>query len=363
MDVAFVSLFREGRRQFEYVDTKSAYCPLQPGQSNALWVSACSWVVDGRLPSLIPVAADVPEMKLLAPPGNLPVGAQVCVPLRRADGEAFGSVCCFSHEPDPTLRERDLDLVRMFASVIEAHLSALTLGTDLTTRALLEQVLDDCGPRMALQPIVHLPTGELWGLEALARFPEHDGWDSARWFAEAEAQGLASQVELCAVRASLRTLPLLTDGVRLTLNVSAQSLLHPELVGLLTAEHAPRLVVEVTERHRVADFDDLADHLAELRAAGVWLALDDAGSGWAGLADIERLQPEVLKLDHELVHDIAACPARQAMVEAMLGLARRMEAVVVAEGLEREADRVALVDLGVEYAQGFLLGRPTFDIG
>ena len=363
MDVAFVARFRGGRRVVEYVDKRAAFCPLHPGDDDALEVTLCGWVAHGRLPELMPDVRALPEAAQLPTPRGLPVGAQISVPLHRSSGELLGTLCCFSHEADPSLRERDLEVVRMFAGVVERHLEALAVDAEASCRrGRVEDVLRDGGPRIALQPIVHVDTGKLRAYEALARFPEHIGWEPSRWFAEAGRLGLGSALETSALRAALRSLPLLPPGALLAINVSAPTLLHPEVVELLTGEHAQRLVVELTERTGIEDLDDLADSLVELRTAGALLAMDEAGCSWAGLEHIERLQPEVLKLQAELVRDIAVHPARQAMVEAMLGLARRIGAEVVAEGVRSSQDLYALADLGVDYAQGDLIGPASFAV-
>ena len=87
--------------------------------------------------------------------------------------------------------------------------------------------------------------------------------------------------------------------------------------------------------------------------------MDDAGSGWAGLEHILQLQPEVLKLDRALVARVDRHPGRQAMIEAMVGFADRMGALLVAEGVETVEESACLTSLGVVYGQGYLLGRPT----
>jgi len=363
MDAAFVARFRSERRVVEYVDKRAAFCPLHPGDDDALEVTLCGWVAHGRLPELMPDVRALPEAAQLPTPRGLPVGSQISVPLHRASGELLGTLCCFGHEADPSLRRRDLELVRMFAGVVERHLEALTVDAEASCRrGRVEDVLRHGGPRIAMQPIVHVDTGRLRAYEALPRFPEPVGWEPARWFAEAAQLGLGSALETSTLRAALRSLPLLPPGALLAVNVSAATLLHPEVVELLTGEHAQRLVVELTERTGIEDLDDLADSLAELRTAGALLALDDAGSSWAGLEHIERLQPEVLKLQAELVRDIAVHPARQAMVEAMLGLSRRIGAEVVAEGVRSPQDLYALADLGVDYAQGDLIGPAAFTV-
>jgi EAL domain-containing protein (putative c-di-GMP-specific phosphodiesterase class I) len=117
--------------------------------------------------------------------------------------------------------------------------------------------------------------------------------------------------------------------------------------------------VEVTEHSPVEDYDALLAVLDVLRAAGVLLAVDDAGAGYASLRHVLRLRPDVIKLDIALVAGVHTDLARQALVAAMVGFAAATGARLVAEGVEEAAEAAVLRELGVEYAQGHLYGRPA----
>jgi EAL domain-containing protein (putative c-di-GMP-specific phosphodiesterase class I) len=363
MEVAFVGRFDDGRRWFDYVDAAADFCPVQPGTSDAREDSYCARVVDGRLPELVRDASLEPAVADLAVTWELPVGAHLSVPLRRASGDVLGTLCCFSREPDPDLRERDVKTMRMFADMVSTHLESLVEQEDIVreTRKRVSEVLAGGGPRMAMQPIVHVASGHVYGYEALARFPGHLDWAPDRWFAEATDVGLGAELEASAIRSALEALSRIPPTATMSVNVSARVLPQDEVVELLTGVHAGRLVVELTEHSRIDSYDSLADHLGAIRAAGGRIAVDDAGSGYAGLEHILELQPDVLKLDRFLVHGVATHPGRQAMVESLVGFARRVGAAVVAEGVETATDLQALADLEVTYAQGYHLGRPSLE--
>jgi EAL domain-containing protein (putative c-di-GMP-specific phosphodiesterase class I) len=363
MDVAFVGRFEEGRRWFDYVDADTGFCPVQPGQSDPLEDTYCARVADGRLPELIPDVATEPEAAGLPITEELSIGTYLSVPLLRASGDLFGTLCCFSREPAPDLRERDVRTMRMFAEVVATHLESLVAREDLVreARAHVSAILERGGPRMAMQPIVNLASGEVYGYEALSRFPGGVGWTPDRWFAEAAGVGLGAELEASAIHAALGVLPRLPSGATMSVNISAASLPHRDVAAMLTGEQAGRLVVEVTEHTKVESYLKLGGHLRAIRAAGARVAVDDAGSGYAGLQHILELQPDVLKLDRVLVHGVARHPARQAMVEALVAFSRRVGAALVAEGVETESDLRALRDLEVGYAQGYYLGRPSFE--
>ena len=361
MEVAFVGRFGHGRRWFEYVSTDASFCPVQPGGSDRLEDSYCARVVDGRAPGLMTDAREEPSVADLAATFAMPVGAHLSVPLHLEDGSVFGTLCCFSRQPDPELRERDLDVLTMVADVLGGHLGFLLEHEQTFSLALdrVTGVLAGDGPAMALQPLVDLRGGRVVGYEALARFPEEAGWTPDRWFAEAGALGLGPQLEGAAVRSALRLLPDLPPGTSMAVNLSPEALCSDDRIVDRLADSSPhRVVVELTEHARVAYSQQLTDRLVALREAGIRIAVDDAGSGYAGLEHILHLGPEVLKLDRVLVQGIAAHPGRQAMCEAMVRFTQRTGAELVAEGVETDADLEELRRLGVGLAQGFLLGRP-----
>ena len=96
-----------------------------------------------------------------------------------------------------------------------------------------------------------------------------------------------------------------------------------------------------------------------LRAAGVRVAIDDAGAGFASLRHILKLRPDLIKLDMSLIRDINLDPFKQALATSLISFAEKSNAMIVAEGIESEAELSMLVELGVGYGQGFFLGEPV----
>lgn len=358
MEVAFVGRVAEGTRVFEVVDSSPDFRPFEVGDSDPLEESYCGRVLDGRVPSLLVDAQADRRVSDLPVTRELPIGTHLSVPIR-AGGEVYGTLCCFSRTVVDDVSPRDLDVLKMFADIVGMHLQPVldrargTAGEKQRVRSLL----DGGGPAVALQPIVELATDSVYGYEALARFRE--GGSPREWFLAAERVGLGPELEAAAVRNALELLPRLAPGTTLAVNVSATALMvSPEILAMFTPAVGERLVLEITEHERVPDPVSVRERLAAVRAAGVRVAVDDAGSGFAGLEHILMLGPEVLKLDRALVDGIAADTARQAMCEAMVSFCRRTDAMIVAEGVEEAADLVALRGLGVTHAQGYLLGRP-----
>ena len=228
--------------------------------------------------------------------------------------------------------------------------------------------LPDCRPLLAdpddltlvFQPIVDLAAATVAGYEALARFPGSAGPDV--WFAAAAEAGLAAELEALAIHKALAAVPSLPPDTFLTVNVSPHILgSAPVQDALATRPGLQRVVVELTEHTPVHDLAALRRQCDGLRRRGALIALDDAGSGYSGLQQLAALRPQVVKLDRALVSDADTDPVRVALAEMLGEFAGRIDAWLLAEGIETQAELAAFAQLGVPLAQGWLLGRPTPD--
>lgn len=368
MDVAFVATVRDGCRFFDYVDAvpdEAIDSPDDlPGGGDRLEDTYCGRVIAGRIPQLIPDATREPGVADLPVTFEAPIGAHLSVPLRRSTGEPIGTLCCFSHEADHTLRERDLRLIRLFADLVGSHLEAM-LRHEERVGVVRERVLDlvaQGGPTIALQPVVDLTTRDVVGYEALARFPasgpaDEPAWPPSQWFAEATAVGMGPHLETAAVTNALALMESLPAGTTLSVNVAAASLAHRTLLDLLMT--APGLMVEITEHTKILSYQALGRSLAQLRAAGLVVAVDDAGVGYAGLEQIVALAPDVVKLDRTMVTGIRDDPLRRALARGLASFAASAGVRLIAEGVESDADVEALREIGIPLGQGYHLGRPT----
>ena len=361
MDIAFVSEFRDERRVFRNVDSAMTACPIRVGSDDPLEDSYCARVVDGRLPELMQDARTVPAAAALPVTDQLPVGAHLSVPLRLSDGRIYGTFCCFSSTPDPSLNERDLTVMRVFAELatrrIEADLEA-EARTALVS-GWLRAVERGQGVMIAFQPIVALARGRAAGYEALARFTTEPVRPLAAWFAEADGAGLGANLDLALVRKSLSHLPDLPKDAYLSVNVAPSTVTSGLLAPLLESVPSARIVLEITEHAIVESYEELTVALGELRRRGVRVAVDDAGAGYASLRHILQLQPEVIKLDVSLTRGIDRDPGLRALASALLAFAKEMGSTIVAEGVETSTQLTTLRSVGVTHAQGYHLGRPA----
>lgn len=226
----------------------------------------------------------------------------------------------------------------------------------------IEQVLfDDALLSAVYQPIVRIDSGQITGVEALSRFHGEPRRGPDVWFAEAAEVGLDRDLEMLAICRAAAAITALSDDHYLTLNASAATLCTEELLRFVHEAGVPaeRIVFELTEHAVVGDYDELINQLAKLRRLGVRLAIDDAGAGYASLRHILRLRPDFIKLDRALISNIDTDPVRRALTAAMVSFASEVGATLIAEGVEQHNELEALYSVGVRYAQGYLLGRPS----
>jgi hypothetical protein len=119
------------------------------------------------------------------------------------------------------------------------------------------------------------------------------------------------------------------------------------------------LVIELTEQTPVGSYVDLEPDLNQLRAAGALIAVDDAGAGYAGLRHLPALRPALIKIDRELIQDVDRDEAKRALIGMLGSFASRVDAWILAEGVERVEELDALVSLGVPLVQGYCVARPA----
>jgi len=218
------------------------------------------------------------------------------------------------------------------------------------------------------QPVWGTRRTNIVALEALAR--PVDGFGPGgpeRFFADAERLGLAHAFDQRMLRHSLshvarwRAQGIVT--VPVAVNLSAQSLSRATLVddieGLLamTSTEPHDLILEVTEDAIIPDLEATAARLGRLRELGVGIAIDDFGTGYSSLAYLARLPFDILKIDRQLVSNIDSDHTNRSIVETVIRLAEVLGVSVIAEGVEREAERHELEQIGCTMVQGFLLAR------
>ena len=212
-------------------------------------------------------------------------------------------------------------------------------------------------PVMYLQPVVDLATGQTVAAEALARFPEAPELPVGSVFARAHAVGGGVALEARCVRAALDMLADVPPGVDLAINISPDALEHPLMQEALRGSLAG-VILEITEQP-AADLGRLSEALTRLRMRGARIAVDDVTTGHAGLMRLADLRPDIIKIDRGAVRAVGAGTEHVAVVEALVSLGRRLDCLVLAEGVECLDDLALLADLDVDLVQGWAIASPA----
>jgi predicted signal transduction protein with EAL and GGDEF domain len=224
--------------------------------------------------------------------------------------------------------------------------------------------------RVHYQPTVRLDDGEITGFEALVRWqhPERGLVPPIEFVPLAEETGAIIAIGRWVLRQAVAQGAAWSAAaerpLKMSVNLSPRQLMDddvPALVGEVLAETgfpAAQLTLEVTEGVLVHDVERVVAQLHALRAVGVGIAIDDFGTGFSSLSYLRRLPADVLKIDRSFVTDLTDGGSSTSLVSSIIELARTLGLDVIAEGVETEAQRVALQDLQCAQAQGYLFARP-----
>jgi EAL domain-containing protein (putative c-di-GMP-specific phosphodiesterase class I) len=300
-----------------------------------------------------------PAARVVAGPALL-TGSVACAPLRDEDAlhgvllVALDDEAVTWVDPNAALSSA-IDAAGIVHGLLRSRF--IDLHGSEVGRSELRTVLREQAFTPHFQPIVRLTDGHVAGVEALTRFA--DGSNPETRFREAALLGLGPDLEVATLTAALDAARTGLDAdLWLSLNVSPAFVTAGDdrLVDVLDLR-GHDVVLELSEQEIVADYD--AVRAAVSAAGGLRLSVDDAGSGFASLRHILRLEPAFVKLDRSWVHHVDTDPARQAMIAGLRHFADSTGAELIAEGIERPEERDVLIDLRVDYGQGYLLGRPA----
>ncbi|KAB7774515.1 EAL domain-containing protein [Xanthomonas sp. LMG 12460] len=301
--------------------------------------------------------------------------SMLVVPLRYGD-RSIGVLKVLAPHPN-AYSAQDVRTLELLATLVGATLALAmdraALQTDIARRQDMEkhafrekaaiatrirETIAETRLQIVTQPVLALASQRIVGVEALSRFPANLALPPLRWFDDASRVGLGLDLELAAARQALELLEQLPAPLYLAINVSAPTLLHPQLQALLHGHDLSRIVLEITEQLQAPDYPRLSEHIGLLQRQGLRIALDDAGTGFASLRHLLHLAPDIIKLDLTLTRGIDAEPRRQRLAMAILSFAAETNADVVVEGIETESELATLQALGARYGQGYQLAHP-----
>jgi predicted signal transduction protein with EAL and GGDEF domain len=262
--------------------------------------------------------------------------------LRAAEKKGSGAVIVF---------DRALDAIASEMHFIRRELP----------RALAAQALD-----VHYQPIVAAESGRIIGVEALLRWTHKDrgAISPAQFVAVAEQMGLMVDLGAFVLRRALRDAKN-WPGLYISVNLSPLQARDRGIVDIVRealresgVAHS-RLALEITEGVLIDNPEEMLKRIAELRAIGVKIALDDFGSGYSSLGYLQRFAFDKLKLDRSFVSALGHSANAAVIIQAVVALGRALDVTVVVEGVETEEQRVLLRLAGCDEMQGFLFGRPV----
>jgi EAL domain-containing protein (putative c-di-GMP-specific phosphodiesterase class I) len=216
---------------------------------------------------------------------------------------------------------------------------------------------------LVYQPVVNLETRELHHYEALTRF--EGGGGPAATIKLAEELGLVVEFDLAIVRTVAQALCEAREDVRIAANISAFSLQSEGFIDevlkvtAITEKIRPRLMLELTESHKISDLSAANDLIQRLRQAGHVICLDDFGAGAASMDYLRQIEADIVKFDGRFIQALGGRPRDTLILKRLAELCRELEVSTVAEMIETEEAAKAVADLGVQLGQGWLFGKPT----
>jgi EAL domain-containing protein (putative c-di-GMP-specific phosphodiesterase class I) len=228
-----------------------------------------------------------------------------------------------------------------------APVDPVDLGSHLLAGSLLQ---------VCYQPIVHLRTGKILSYEVLSR-PLDERFRTPRDLIDSITRaGLIGEFGRYVRQRCIAECPSFGLSINVEPNEFDEALLvRPDdpIFG-----HRQPVFLEITESVPIEVFEQCHPILDELRRRGIRLAVDDLGAGFSNLKYISQLRPAVVKLDRKLIASVTLASRDFRLLRSIVRLVHEMEAQVVAEGIETSEELYAAREAGVDYGQGFLLGRP-----
>jgi len=257
----------------------------------------------------------------------------------------------------------------VYRAIEEARVMTLKAAQreEMRSGAELRQIIRAGLVETHFQPIIDVGTGEVFGYEALARGPRGTIFETPKaMFGYSDRMRISSLLDSVCRRRALDAARGMESGKKLFLNSLPASLLDPrfaddpgEDLRLGGRPDPGNVVLEITERTGIDDFEVFGRRLERLRERGFQVAIDDVGTGYSSLQTISEVRPEFLKIDLSLVQGIHENLIKQEIVSSILQIGERIGARVIAEGIESEEEFETVKDFGVRLGQGFFFGVPA----
>lgn len=235
------------------------------------------------------------------------------------------------------------------------------------SRKLLEEILEQRKLSALFQPILDISSANFIGFEGLIRGPANSQLHSPySLFGAAQQCGLSLEIEMLCRQVVLDAFAHQQLPGSLFLNVSPAALTHPSFRNGQTLEYMNKIgirpdqvVIELTENQPTFDFDEVRNALLHYRNMGFKIAMDDLGEGFSSLRLWSELRPELVKVDMHFIQGLDTDPLKQQFLKSIQQIASSCNSLVIAEGIETEAELLAVKKTGIALGQGYLIARPS----
>lgn len=345
LDVAFISEIQGDCRTFRAL-VSDVELPISVGFTEPYEGTYCEMITSGRLDEVVPDTAKDPLTVDAYHTSALGIGAYVGVPMRRVDGELFGTLCAFSRDARPELSTVQAEVLTATAVLI-MRLIEVEEEADGRLRELAESV-DEAFDATAIDllPVREVGSGAVVGVDASPRF--RDDVSYRRRLGEAREIGRGVELELSVLRQVLdaveqQAVPLVS------VSLSAEALSDPAFQAIVATLPPSRLCLRFDVDERIEDYEELTRLLQPLRRLGARVSVDRVGDGVSDLRHILLLSPDSLRIDAELVDGLADDPSRRLLVESIAMLASKLDADAVALGVRDPRDLDWMDELGVTH--------------
>lgn len=230
----------------------------------------------------------------------------------------------------------------------------------------LKRIIINNDIQTVFQPILRLQTEEIMGYEALTRVTSMEFYnDTGTLFSYAVQTEMILELERICRKNALRMVKYALANKKIFLNVSAKGVFDPEFINgrfmnkIEETDHSVKdVVLEITERLAIKDLELFKATVRRLKDSGFSVAIDDVGAGYSTLHTIAELKPSYLKYDMSLIRDINKDAIKRDLLESLIPFAKKIDAVIIAEGVETKDEFEVLKEMGIEYAQGFYFAKP-----
>ncbi|MFH1641208.1 MAG: EAL domain-containing protein, partial [Candidatus Omnitrophota bacterium] len=238
-------------------------------------------------------------------------------------------------------------------------------ANDERTRRIMELrgIIEEKKLRILYQPIINLSTRKPIGFEALTRGPSGTFFESPlNLFNLATEANMFIELNTLCLTLAAQKARFIKEGELLFLNIDPLMVNTEDFKNmdfLKGSSIKPSQVsIEITERVCVKNFAQLSSDLNYFKSLGVKISIDDIGEGYSSLKALAELKPEFMKVTLDLVRNVDKDEGKKGIIQVIVDLAKRLNGVIIAEGIETEEENNTLISMGVEFGQGFLFAKP-----